>query len=193
MTSPVNIAILASGKGSNANRICAHFGQHDTIRIRLIVTNKANAGVLRVAEAHSVPTTVIPNKRISEDLLSELDKNSIDFVVLAGFLRMIPGNVVKRYRNKMLNIHPALLPRFGGQGMYGSRVHEAVIASEAKESGITIHYVNEHYDEGDIVFQARCAIDAHDTPENLADKIHSLEHRHFPEVIEKVIRKQFSA
>lgn len=193
MTASINIAILASGKGSNADRICAHFKQHDTIRVQLIVANKANAGVLRVAESHGVAATVIPNERLTEDLLSELEKNSIDFAVLAGFLRMIPENVVKRYRNKMLNIHPALLPQFGGKGMYGSRVHEAVIASQAKESGITIHYVNEHYDEGDIVFQARCQIDANDTPENLADKVHTLEHRHFPEVIEKVIRKQFNA
>lgn len=193
MKAPVNIAILASGKGSNADRICRYFEQHPHINVRLIVANKSRSGVLDVAETHGVPAKVIANERIADNLLAELENASIDFVVLAGFLRVIPKDVVDRYRGKMVNIHPALLPRFGGKGMYGMRVHEAVIASGEKESGITIHFVNEQYDEGDIVFQARCPVDPEDTPENLADKVHALEHRHFPEIIEEIIQKQLRA
>lgn len=186
MRNNVNIGILASGTGSNADRMCNHFSGVDGADIRLIISNKPDAGVLQVATKHKVETAVIPDGEIERELLKTLLAADIDFVVLAGFLRMIPADVVEQYSGRMVNIHPALLPDFGGKGMYGARVHRAVIEAGKKESGITIHFVNDRYDEGDIVFQARCELTDDDTPETLAAKVHQLEHQHYPRIVQQL-------
>ncbi len=184
-----HIAIFASGAGSNAGKIIAHLKNHPSIRVALIVCNKPNAGVLNIAAANRIPTLLIEKERFfrGDAYLSELKSREIGFVVLAGFLWKVPETLVAAYPNKIINIHPALLPKYGGKGMYGMHVHEAVIAAGEKESGITIHYVNEHFDEGTPLFQATCPVEPGDTPEKLAEKIHVLEHRHFPEVVERVV------
>ena len=187
MRKPVNIAILASGKGSNADQLCRHFRNHTEITVKLIISNKSEAGVLEVAARNNIHSQVIHNHRLESELLEVLRSASIDFVVLAGFLRKVPDDVVEHFKNRMVNIHPALLPKFGGKGMYGSYVHSAVLAAGEKSSGITIHFVTGNYDEGNIVFQTECPVEENDTAESLADKIHALEHRYYPEVIEKLI------
>lgn len=186
------IAIFASGAGSNAEKIIAHLKNHASIKVSLIVCNKAGAGVLGIASAHQIPTLLIEKERFfrGDAYLPELRNRNIGFVVLAGFLWKVPDALVAAYPNKIINIHPALLPKYGGKGMYGMHVHEAVIAAGEKESGITIHYVNEHFDEGAPIFQATCPIEPGDTPEQLAEKIHVLEHRHFPEVVERVVKRE---
>jgi phosphoribosylglycinamide formyltransferase-1 len=183
------IAIFASGAGSNAEKIIVHLKNHASIKVSLIVCNKPEAGVLGIAAAHQIPTLLIEKERFfrGDAYLPELRNRNIGFVVLAGFLWKVPDALVAAYPNKIINIHPALLPKYGGKGMYGMHVHEAVIAAGEKESGITIHYVNEHFDEGAPIFQATCPIEPGDTPEKLAEKIHVLEHRHFPEVVERVV------
>lgn len=186
MRNNVNIGILASGTGSNADRMCSHFSDVDGADIGLIISNKPDAGVMQVAAKHNIDTAVIPDGEIERELLQTLLSADIDFVVLAGFLRMIPADVVERYSGRMVNIHPALLPEFGGKGMYGARVHRAVIEAGKKESGITIHLVNDRYDEGDIVFQARCEVTPDDTPETLAAKVHQLEHQHYPRIVQQL-------
>lgn len=190
MPAPVKIAILASGTGTNADRICAHFAGHPSIVVALIVSNKADAGVLEVAERHKVPATVIGNAQLSAELLTLLQQKTIDFVVLAGFLRPVPADVVAAFSGRIVNIHPALLPKFGGKGMYGAHVHRAVIDAGETESGITIHNVNEKYDEGAILFQAKCPVRPEDTPDTLAQRIHGLEHRYYPGIIEQQIQGQ---
>lgn len=183
----LNIAVLASGTGSNADRICAHFAKNEAAKVSLIVTNNAKAGVLKVAERYGVLSHVVQNPDIDSQLLEVLKNAGSDLVVLAGFLRKIPASVIRDFEGRIVNIHPALLPKYGGKGMYGPRVHEAVIAAGESESGITIHHVNEQYDEGSIIFQARCPVGENDTPETLAKKIHQLEHEHYPKVIEQLI------
>ena len=183
------IAIYASGAGSNADKIAEHFTNHESIEVALIVTNKAEAGVLKVAEKHNIPSVVI-NKSIMNDeekMEAILSQFNINFIVLAGFLLLIPKYLTINYQNKIINVHPALLPNYGGKGMYGMNVHNAVITAKEKESGITIHYVNEHFDEGEIIFQAKCQVSESDTPSMLAQKIHTLEHKHFSAVIEKLL------
>ena len=183
------IAIFASGAGSNAEKIIAHLKHHSSIEVALVVCNKPDAGVLSIAAEHHIPTLLIEKEQFfrGDTYLPELKKYGIDFIVLAGFLWKIPAALIAAYPNKIINIHPALLPKYGGKGMYGMKVHEAVIGAGEKESGITIHYVNEHFDEGEPIFQASILIDVDDTPESLAQKIHVLEHRHFPEEIEKLL------
>jgi len=183
------IAIFASGAGSNAEKIITHLKHHSSIEVALIVCNKPEAGVLSIASANHIPTLLIEKEQFfrGDSYLPELKKHGIDFIVLAGFLWKIPAALIAAYPNRIINIHPALLPKYGGKGMYGMKVHEAVIDAGEKESGITIHYVNEHFDEGEPIFQASCTIDAGETPESLAQKIHLLEHRHFPEEIEKLL------
>lgn len=185
------IAIFASGAGSNAENIIRYFEHHAGIQIALIVCNKPGAGVLEIARKHGVPTLLIEKDRFNygDAYLPELQVAGINFVVLAGFLWKVPVALITGYPNKIINIHPALLPKYGGKGMYGAKVHEAVIAAREKESGITIHFVNEHYDEGATIFQASCTIDATDTPESLAAKIHKLEYTHFPEQIDQLLLK----
>jgi formyltetrahydrofolate-dependent phosphoribosylglycinamide formyltransferase len=186
-----NIAIFASGAGSNAEKIIEHFKHHSSIIVSLVVCNKPGAGVLSVAEANGIPYVLIEKERFfrGDAYLPVLAEYHIDFIVLAGFLWKIPASLIAAYPKKMINIHPALLPKYGGKGMYGMKVHESVLAAGEKESGITIHYVNEHFDEGESIFQASCGIEAHDTSETLAQKIHALEHAHFPTVIENIIAK----
>lgn len=186
----INLAIFASGAGSNAEKIIEHFKGNENVRVALILCNKPGAGVLKIAENHGIKSILIEKEGFfsPNSCLLALKDHQIDFIVLAGFLWKIPDALVNAYRGKIVNIHPALLPNYGGKGMYGMRVHEAVINAGESESGITIHYVDEHYDEGDIIFQAKCAIEPRDTPEMLAQKVHVLEHRHFPEVIENLLR-----
>ena len=183
------IAILASGNGSNAENIIRYFAEKGTAEVSLIMSNKADAYVLERAKNHTIPSFVFTAKEMRESdiLVEKLAEFKTDYVVLAGFLLKIPENVLRSYPDRVINIHPALLPKYGGKGMYGHFVHEAVIREKEKESGISIHFVNEKYDEGEIIFQAKCIIEPFDTPETLAAKIHELEYRYFPEVIEKVI------
>jgi formyltetrahydrofolate-dependent phosphoribosylglycinamide formyltransferase len=186
---PVHIAIFASGAGSNARKIIEYFENKGLrIKVSLIVCNVPGAGVLEIAEEKGIPSLMINKTEFSANGYVESLKNAgIDFIVLAGFLWKVPKVLVRAYPKAIINIHPALLPKYGGKGMYGARVHEAVIAAGDKESGITIHWVNENYDEGAIIFQAKCSIDASDTPTSLANKIHSLEHVHFATTIEKLL------
>ena len=190
---PVNVAIFASGTGSNAQKIIDYFRTNDFIKIALIVCNKVGAGVLNIAYKENIQALLITREKFFNDdaYLDVLKENKIDFIVLAGFLWRIPLLLIHNYPNKIINIHPALLPKHGGKNMYGRYVHETVIASGSKESGITIHYVDEHYDNGDIIFQAKCGIDENETPETLAQKIHLLEYKNYPLIIEQVITKQF--
>ncbi len=184
-----NIAIFASGAGSNARNIIEHLNGHGQMRVALVVSNKPGAGVLAIAEQHGVPTLVIERAGFyqTEALLDELTQHQIDFVVLAGFLWLIPGYLTHAFAQRMVNIHPALLPKYGGKGMYGMHVHEAVNAAGETETGITIHYVNDHYDEGDIVFQAATEVTATDMPTDIEKKVQILEYQHFPTVVEQLV------
>lgn len=184
------MAILASGEGTNAERIIRYFFEKKTAEVVVVITNKPQAGVVKRTEKLGVPTKVIPAQGFATgEALKILHQYKTDFVVLAGFLLKVPENILHDYPNKIVNIHPALLPKFGGKGMYGSRVHEAVIAAGEKESGITIHYINEHYDEGGIILQAKCPVMPDDSPDTLAAKVHQLEYEFFPKVIEETVLK----
>jgi phosphoribosylglycinamide formyltransferase-1 len=191
---PVNIAILASGSGSNAQKIMEYFSNRSDIKIRLLLSNNPEAYALERAKNMGVDTHVFDRKsfRNSDDVLNVLNDYSIDWLILAGFLWLIPDNLLKNFPCRIINIHPALLPNYGGKGMYGNKVHEAVIAAGDKESGISIHFINEHYDEGELIFQAKCLINEGDTADMLAKKIHELEHTHFPQIIDKVIKESKS-
>jgi len=184
----VRIGIFASGEGTNAQRFMEYFKGHKSVAISLIVTNNAKARVIERAKAMNVPSIVIDRDAFynSNSVVEEL-KKKIDFIVLAGFMWMVPENLIKAFHNKMVNVHPALLPAYGGKGMYGMHVHEAVIKNREKKSGITIHYVNEHYDEGEIIFQKECTIAATDTAETLAKKVHQLEYEYYPPTVEKLL------
>lgn len=186
---PKNLAIFASGAGSNAQKIISHFSACKNIKVKLIVCNNAAAGVLKIADAANIDVLLIDKKRFSKEdaYLPVLKDKAIDFIILAGFLWKVPKILIEAYPQKIINIHPALLPKYGGKGMYGRYVHEAVIAAGEKQSGITIHYVDELYDHGANIFQATCKVIPDDTPETLAQKIHILEHAHFPLIIEKVV------
>ncbi len=186
------MAIFASGAGSNAQQIINRFAKSASVKIALIVCNKPGAGVINIAANHNIPALLIEKERFfkGDTYLPELQKHHIDFIVLAGFLWKIPSALISAYPQKIINIHPALLPNYGGKGMYGHFVHEAVIGNKEKQSGITIHYVDEQYDHGQIIMQATCDITGSDTPETLAGKIHVLEHTHFPEVIAQLLQKQ---
>jgi formyltetrahydrofolate-dependent phosphoribosylglycinamide formyltransferase len=188
-TNPKRIAIFASGKGSNAEVIIHHFKNHPFIRIALIVSNKPDAGVLHIAAANHIPTLLVEKDDFFKGnaYVEDLKNEQIDFIVLAGFLWKVPTALIKAYPQQIINIHPALLPKYGGKGMYGHFVHESVINNKEKESGISIHYVDEVYDHGEIVFQATCEVKENDTTETLADRIHKLEHEHYAKVIEKMI------
>jgi phosphoribosylglycinamide formyltransferase-1 len=184
------IAIFASGSGSNAENIIKSFSD-TTLTIPSIFCNKKNAGIIDRAKRLSVPCRIFSREEFydSNTILSELLSLKVDYIILAGFLWKIPESLISAFPNKIINIHPALLPNYGGKGMYGSFVHEAVIANKEKESGITIHLVDEKYDNGTIIFQARCPIHSEDTPESLATKVHELEYKHFPSVIREYINK----
>jgi len=185
------IAIFASGAGSNAGKIIEKFTHHPSIFVALIVCNNPEAGVLGIAAEKNIPTLLIEKQAFfNNGYLKELSAARIDFIVLAGFLWKVPVTVINAFQGRIINIHPALLPLFGGKGMYGKKVHEAVISAKEAVTGITIHFVDEHYDNGDIIFQDRVLVEPGDTPETLASKIHELEHKHFPNVIEQVIDLQ---
>jgi len=184
------IAIFASGSGSNAQRIIEYFkDKSEKAQIVLVLSNKNDAFVLERARKLNVPSFVFSSKELRDtDLVfNKLIEYKADFIVLAGFLLMVPHYLIKAFPDKIINIHPALLPHYGGKGMYGEFVHQAVINAHETESGITIHYVNEKYDQGQIIFQAKCSINENDTPSTLAQKIHHLEHEHFPKIIEQLL------
>ena len=185
----IRVAIFASGTGTNAQRIIDHFNLSSRVKIALIVCNKPGAGVLSIAENEGIPTLLLSKERFlnGDAYLPELQKKKIGFIVLAGFLWKLPGQFIQAYPKKIVNIHPALLPKYGGSGMYGHYVHEAVIANKEKETGISIHYVDEQYDHGEVIFQAKCAVDENEDANSLAKKIHELEHANYSAVIEKLI------
>ena len=194
--SEVRIAIFASGAGTNAQKIIDHFRHSNEIKVALIVCNKPEAGVIKIATKENIPVLLIEKEKFfrGNAYIDELQENKsdsyrIDFIVLAGFLWKLPVALLKTYSHKIINIHPALLPKYGGKGMYGSKVHEAVLANKEKESGISIHYVDEIYDHGKIIFQAKCSVWENDTADSLAQRIHALEHDHYPKVIEKIVKE----
>jgi phosphoribosylglycinamide formyltransferase 1 len=184
-----NIVIFASGSGSNAEEIIKYFQNSDKGRIAAIFSNKPDAFVLQRAEKYGIPTEVFTRKQFFESqlVLSMLQKYETDLIVLAGFLLLVPEYLVKEYPGRIINIHPALLPAYGGKGMYGSAVHEAVHRNGERYSGITIHFVNNNYDEGKIILQEKCEITSEDSPSAIAGKVLKLEHYYYPRVIEKVI------
>lgn len=183
-----NIAILASGSGSNAEKIVTYFKNSRKARVALIASNKKGAFVLERANKLGVPSLVFSKAELENGALTDaLTKQKIDFVVLAGFLLQVPDNLIAAFPGRMVNIHPALLPNYGGKGMYGANVHQAVKASGDTETGITIHLVNEQYDKGKIIFQAAVKISEDDSPDQIAEKVHTLEHKYYPKVIESLI------
>ncbi|MFN8155624.1 MAG: formyltransferase family protein [Bacteroidia bacterium] len=185
------IAILASGTGSNADRLCSHFKHHPSARIRLIACDRETAGVYGIARAHNIPAIHLSKElRTHPDRFLELlREEGVTFIVLAGYLRLIPKTIVDAYPKRIINLHPALLPKYGGKGMHGMHVHEAVAAAGEKETGITIHYVNEHYDEGDIIAQFAAPLAPGATAKDIAHVIAGLEATHFPAVVEEVVSK----
>lgn len=184
-----NIAIFASGNGSNAQNIVEYFKDNKEVNIKLFLTNKKDAYVIERAKDLGIPCIVFTAKELRESnkIVDVLKEYSIDFIVLAGFLLRIPKNLIELFPNKIVNIHPALLPKYGGKGMYGDFVHQAVKEAGDAKTGITIHYVNEHYDEGQIVFQKEVELDSEDTPDRIAEKVHALEYAFFPKVIEDIL------
>lgn len=186
----INAAIFASGEGTNAENIIQYFNNDPRIKIKLVITNRDDAGVVARAEKYKKNVQIISKEALNnytDKIIEFLRAEKIDLVILAGFLLKIPDALVKAFPNKIVNIHPALLPKFGGKGMYGINVHKAVIENKETESGISIHFVNEEYDKGEIILQEKCRVDAMDTPEILADKIRDLEHKFFPKAIEKLL------
>ncbi|MDD2346572.1 MAG: phosphoribosylglycinamide formyltransferase [Bacteroidales bacterium] len=185
-----NIIVFASGSGSNAQRIFEYFQSSENINIASIYCNNPNAFVIHRAKSMDVPCRVFSNNELyNGTVLSELRLLNPSLIVLAGFLCLVPKEIIHAFPHKIINIHPALLPKYGGKGMYGGKVHQSVIANHDQESGITIHFVNEKYDEGDVIFQTTCEISENDTPVSLADKIHQLEYTHFPVVIEGLLKE----
>ncbi len=183
------ILIFASGSGTNAQNIIEYFNELVEINVSLVFSNNKDAKVLDRAKNLGVDTVVFTREDLYQNskVIEMLANEQPDLIVLAGFLWLIPSSIIKKFPNKIVNIHPALLPKYGGKGMYGMHVHRAVIDNKETESGITIHFVNEEYDAGDIIFQATCPVEKDDTPDLLAQRIHKLEHEHFPKVIEKVL------
>ena len=182
------IVIFASGSGTNAENIIKYFTNKDCATVVSVFTNNSNAKVIERASDLKISSEIFSKNELFEDKVLEKLKNiDPDLIVLAGFLLKLPPSIIENYPNKIINIHPALLPKYGGKGMYGMNVHKAVVENQEKESGITIHYVNENYDEGNIIFQESFPLSGKETPDDVAHKIHELEQRHFPEVIEKII------
>jgi len=185
-----HIAIFASGAGSNAQKIIEHFENSTLAKIELIVCNKPGAGVIEIAGSKSIPVLLIEKKMFADSgYLEELKRYHIDFIILAGFLWKIPSVLIDAYPWKIINIHPALLPAYGGKGMFGNAVHAAVLMAKEKQSGITIHYVDDKYDHGKIIFQKACPVTEDETVESLAQKVHELEHNYYPKQIEKLLYK----
>ncbi|MEL7145046.1 MAG: phosphoribosylglycinamide formyltransferase [Bacteroidota bacterium] len=195
MSTATKIAIFASGSGSNAENLARFFKDHPTISVSLILSDKASAYVLERARNLDVPHAVFTRAEFTQETVSNpvaafLAEEGIDLVVLAGFLGKIPQVLIRQFPARIINIHPSLLPKYGGKGMYGSHVHKAVIAAGESESGITIHLVNEIYDDGRVLYQASCSVSPGDTPDDLAKKIHALEHQHFPKVVAQYIDEE---
>lgn len=186
-----NIAIFASGEGTNALNIIEYFRKSGTAQVAILICNRGTAPVIQKAMLAPVPVMLITEKKEFENprLVEFLQKQKIDLIVLAGFLALLPEGIIKAFPGKIINIHPALLPKHGGKGMYGHKVHEAVLGANEKESGISVHEVNERFDEGKILFQSKCAVDKNETVESLSKKIHTLEQEHFPKVIEALLTK----
>lgn len=185
------IAVFASGSGTNAQNIINFFQKDSTASVVLVLSNNPNAYVLERAKLLGVDSLIFDKTQLldPDHILKHLLEYKIDFIVLAGFLWKFPEHIIKKFEHKIVNIHPALLPNFGGKGMYGMHVHKAVVEAKVQETGITIHHVNAHYDEGAIIFQAKCPVAPNDTPEDVAQKIHKLEMEFFPEVIRKLLKK----
>lgn len=185
------IAVAASGGGSNAQKIIEHFAASATVKVALVACNKPEAGVLSIAQQHSIPTLLLERERFfrGDGYVPVFKEQGIGLIVLAGFLWKVPHTLLQAYPKKIVNIHPALLPKYGGKGMYGAFVHEAVRAAGEQETGITIHYADELYDHGAVIFQARCAVAAGDDAPAIAKKVQQLEHHHYPRVIEEVVKK----
>jgi phosphoribosylglycinamide formyltransferase-1 len=188
---PKKLAIFASGSGSNAENICNYFAESSDIEVVLICTNKRDALIVKRANKLSIPVCVFTKYELNNfvDLHKKLQSIGVDIVILAGFLLKLPAIMVDSYPNRIINIHPSLLPKYGGKGMYGSNIHKAVIKNKETESGISIHFVNQNYDEGKIILQKKCSISASESVETLIHKIHKLEHNYFPGAIEKTIKK----
>lgn len=185
----VRLAILASGNGTNAQRISEYFSESDSVKVECIIYNVKGAYVAERAKKLGVPAYYFGRSDFYQNgaVLDFLKAHDVDWVILAGFLWLVPEDIINAYPNRIINIHPALLPSYGGKGMYGSHVHEAVVANHEKESGITIHIIDDQYDRGKTLFQAKCGVTPEDTPETLAEKIHLLEQKYFPVVIEKTV------
>ena len=181
------IALFASGSGTNAQNIIEYFSENESVVIDSLWTNNPGAFALDRAKKFGISTFVFSGEefRNTNKVVEELQKRKVNLIVLAGFLWLIPTNLIQNFR--IINIHPALLPKYGGKGMYGMKVHKAVVENKDSESGISIHFVNEKYDEGEIIFQAKCAVSPNDLPEDVANKVHQLEYRYFPKVIEKIL------
>ena len=189
----IRIAILASGTGSNAQALIDYFSSNDFIHVESLVSNNENCGAVKIAHEHQIALGVFSNEQFEagEAVQAFLLDKKIDFIILAGFLRKIPRSIIQHYRKRILNIHPSILPAFGGAGLYGNRVHEAVLAAKKDHSGITIHLVNEHYDEGSYIAQFYTSVAADETVASLGTKIHQLEHRYLPFVVEGYIQSNF--
>lgn len=187
----MNLAIFASGTGSNALNIIRFFKDSETVKVHFVLSNKHDAGIVDSAKAEGINVVVVSNQDVEEavKIIDLCSSNKIDYIILAGFLRKIPEQLIELYPNRIINIHPSLLPEYGGKGMYGTNVHKAVLENKEKESGITIHYVNSEFDKGEIIAQFKCAVDENETLESLQQKIHQLEHANFPGIIEKAITK----
>ncbi len=182
------IVIFASGSGTNTQNIIEHFQQTGNAEVSLVLSNRSNAGVLQKAEQLNINALYFSKEEfVSDKVLEKLKEIDPDLIVLAGFLLKFPNNILHQFRNKVINIHPALLPKYGGKGMYGSFVHEAVLKNKETETGITIHYVNENYDEGAVIFQEKVKLSPNETTETIAQKVHQLEYEWFPKVIEKIL------
>ena len=192
MSPKYRIAIFASGNSSNAEEIIKFFKNHPSIKVDIIVSNNPNAFVLQRAKNHNIPTLVLTRKEFQETVALRLHALDITHIVLAGFLWLIPSNLLQKFPNRIINIHPALLPKYGGKGMYGMKIHDSVRSANETESGITIHIVDEKYDEGTILYQHKCDIELADTPQQIADKVHQLEYTWYPRIIEKWISEPTS-
>ena len=184
-----NLAIFASGKGSNTDAIIRFFRKSNDATVALIVSNNANAGVVEVANRNGIPVEVVTKQGFygSTGLLETLRRYNVSFIALAGFIWLIPMYILNAFPGKIVNVHPALLPKHGGKGMFGTKVHEAVLKSKDTETGITVHHVNDRFDEGEIIFQAKCTVDPNDNAGSLEAKVQKLEHLHYPKVIEKLL------
>jgi len=186
------IAVFASGEGSNADWIFRYFKDHDTVKVSTLYCNKAGAPVLEKAFKRGIPVKLFNKEELNNKdlILKDLIEKKIDLIVLAGFLWLIPEKIIEEFDSRIINIHPSLLPKYGGEGMYGSKVFEEVLKNKDKMSGITIHYVNKKFDEGEIIYQAKCRVEKDETLESLAAKVHRLEHHYYPIVIERILKEQ---